>query len=173
MRNRSIAMASVSLLAFLPLGASAQELPSEGKFSITYTAVNPSPIKPVTIGKDREIAVGAPIMTAVNDGGSGLLHNMAGRCVFMSTVDRSAKTLDLRGYCTYADRNGDQISEEFSTPTPLTLGAPVKYIGKWTGGTGKYIGVSGDFEITNSGPMATDGPSQSAGKKIGTYKFVR
>ena len=32
----------------------AQELPSEGKFSITYTAVNPAPSKAVSIG-DREV----------------------------------------------------------------------------------------------------------------------
>ena len=59
--------------------ALAQELPKEGKYSITYTSVNPSPTKAVSIG-DRDISVSSSIMTALNDGGSGLLHNMAGRC---------------------------------------------------------------------------------------------
>jgi len=53
----------------------AQELPSEGKFSITYTAVNPAPSKAVSIG-DREVTVSSSIMTGINDAGSGLLHNM-------------------------------------------------------------------------------------------------
>jgi hypothetical protein len=34
----------------------AQELPNEGKFSITYTAVNPAPSKAVSVG-DRDITV--------------------------------------------------------------------------------------------------------------------
>jgi hypothetical protein len=151
----------------------AQDLPREGQFTITYTSVNPNPVKAVLAGKDKEVAVGAPIMTAVNDAGSGLLHNMAGRCVFMSTLDRASKTLELRGSCNYVDRSGDQVWEEFSTLAPLVLGTPIKYAGKWTGGTGKYAGISGDFEITNSGPMPTDGPSQSAGKKIGNYKIAK
>jgi hypothetical protein len=60
-----------------------QELPSEGKFSITYTAVNPAPSKAVSVG-DRDVTVSSSIMTGVNDAGSGLLHNMAGRCNFMT-----------------------------------------------------------------------------------------
>jgi hypothetical protein len=164
--------------AFLAAGLSdssarAQDLPSEGNFSITYTAVIPSPNKGIAVGKEREAVANASTMTAVNDAGSGLLHNMAGRCVALSTIDRVAKTLEVRGYCNYVDRSGDQVWEEFSTPAPLTLGTPVKFAGKWVGGTGKYTGLSGDFEITNSGPMATDGPAQSAGKKIGSYKISK
>ena len=151
----------------------AQDLPSEGKFSITYTAIVPNPNKGIAVGKEREAVVNAVTMTAVNDAGSGLLHNMAGRCVTLSILDQAAKTWEMRGYCNYADRSGDQVWEEFSTPAPLTFGTPTKFAGKWVGGTGKYAGLSGDFEITNSGPMTSDGPSQSAGKKIGSYKISK
>lgn len=44
--------------------ALAQELPKEGKYSITYTSVNPSPTKAVSIG-DRDISVSSSIMTAL------------------------------------------------------------------------------------------------------------
>src|SRR5262245_16850256 len=47
----------------------AQELPSEGKFPITYTAVNPAPSKAVSVG-DRDVTVSSSIMTGVNDAGS-------------------------------------------------------------------------------------------------------
>jgi hypothetical protein len=102
--------------SMMGLVAKAEDLPSEGKFSITYTAVNPSPIKPLAVGKDRELVVGTSIMTAVNDSGAGLLHNMTGRCFVFSTIDRAAKTLDVRGQCNYSDRSGDQVYEEFSPP---------------------------------------------------------
>jgi hypothetical protein len=68
-----------------------QELPKEAKYSITYTTVNPAPC-------DRDISVSSSIMTAVNDAGSGLLHNMAGRCNFMSETNKVAKTIEIRGF---------------------------------------------------------------------------
>ena len=113
----------------LPLGSTsafAQELPSEAKFSITYTAVNPAPSKSVSVG-DRDVVVSSSIMTALNDGGSGLLHNMAGRCNFMSEINKVAKTVETRGFCNYADRAGDQVFEEFMTNGPAPLGGPIVF----------------------------------------------
>ena len=122
------------------------ELPSEGKFSITYTAVNPTPSKAVSVG-DRDVTVSSSIMTAVNDAGSGLLHNMPGRCNFMTQTNKVAKTIETRGFCNYADRAGDQVFEEFATDGPVTLGSPILFKGKWLGGTGKFEGLSGEFEF--------------------------
>jgi hypothetical protein len=153
--------------------AHGQELPAEGKFSITYTAVNPNPIKPLALSGERELIVNPALMTALNDGGSGLLHNMAGRCFVFTTIDRGAKTLDVRGHCVYSDRSGDQVYEDVFTPAPLALGAPVKFRGKWTGGTGKYAGLSGEFDIVSAGSIASDGPTHNAGKKIGSYKISK
>src|SRR5262245_53472733 len=84
----------------------AQELPSEGKFSITYTAVNPAPSKAVSVG-DRDVTVSSSIMTGINDAGSGLLY----RCNFMTETNKVAKTIQTRGFCNYADRAGDQVFE--------------------------------------------------------------
>jgi hypothetical protein len=173
MRKRKGALAAIGLLPLLTLAAIAQDLAGEGKFSITYTGVNPNPIKPVAFGRDREVTVSPMIMTAVNDAGSGLLHNMAGRCILVTVVDRAAKTLEARGYCNYADRSGDQIYEEVSTAAPVTLGTPFKYVGKWTGGTGKFAGLGGEFEITGSGNVGPEGVFQAAGKKIGSYKIQK
>lgn len=172
MRKRIFGLVAICLT--LPAASSlAQDLPREGKFSITYTGVNPSPVKPVPFGKDREAVVGVSIMTAVNDAGSGLLHNMSGRCILLTVVDKAAKTQDLRGYCSYADRGGDQVFEEMSTPAPTGLGVPARLAGKWTGGTGKYAGLNGEFEITNSGNIGPEGMYQAAGKKTGSYKLEK
>jgi hypothetical protein len=167
-------MRRLLIAAFVVAPASsviAQGLPNESQFSITYTGVNPAPIRPVAFGNEREVTVNAPIMTAVNDAGAGLLHNMAGRCIIITTVDKAAKTLEARGYCNYADRAGDQVYEEVFTPTPVALGTSVKFTGKWTGGTGKFAGLSGEFEITTSGNIGPEGAFQNAGKKTGMYKI--
>jgi len=151
MKQRAITLIAAGLLALPAVASVAQELPREGKFSITYTGVNPNPVKPVPFGKDREAIVGVSLMTAVNDAGSGLLHNMAGRRILLTVIDRGAKMQNVHGYCSYADRGGDQVFEEVATPAPTGLGQPARFVGKWTGGTGKYAGLSGEFEITNSG----------------------
>jgi hypothetical protein len=152
--------------------AFAQELPSEAKFSITYTAVNPNPSKIVSVG-DRDVAVSSSIMTAVNDGGSGLLHNMAGRCNFMTETNKVAKTIETRGFCNYVDRAGDQVFEEFMTNGPVTLGSPIVFKGKWLGGTGKFEGLSGEFEIRPTPVLVSETLVQGSGKKTGAYHITK
>jgi hypothetical protein len=152
--------------------AFAQELPSEAKFSITWTLVNPTPSKSVSVG-NRDAVVTSAIMTAVNDSGSGLLHNMAGRCNYMTVTNTVDKTFELHGFCNYADRAGDQIFEEIMTNGPTKLGQPVVNKGKWLGGTGKFEGLSGEFEIHPAPVLISDTLVQSSGKKIGTYHITK
>ena len=167
------ALAGLMATAVIVSPARAQDLPAEGKFAVTYTVVNSNPMKAIPIGKDREVLIGVSLASAVNDGGSGLLHNMAGRCAGTSIIDRSTKTMEFSGYCNYADRGGDQVYEEYSTPGPQTLGTPPKIKGKWIGGTGKFAGLSGEFDITNSGPLPAEGATISIGKKIGSFKISK
>jgi hypothetical protein len=170
------AMIMAVCVGVLPLGcftsAFAQELPSEAKFSITYTAVNPAPSKSVSVG-DRDVVVSSSIMTAVNDGGSGLLHNMAGRCNFMSEINKVAKTIETRGFCNYADRAGDQVFEEFMTNGAAPLAGPIVFKGKWLGGTGKFEGLGGEFEIRPAAILNSDTLVQGAGKKTGAYNISK
>ena len=161
---------ALPLVCFTP--AFAQELPSEAKFSITYTAVNPTPSKIVSVG-DRDVSVSSAIMTAVNDSGSGLLHNMAGRCNFMSQTNKAAKTVETHGFCSYADKAGDQVFEEFMTNGPASLGSPIVYKGKWLGGTGKFEGLSGEFEIHPTPVLISETLVQGSGKKTGTYHITK
>ena len=170
------AMIMTVCVGVLPLGcftsAFAQELPSEAKFSITYTAVNPAPSKSVSVG-DRDVVVSSSIMTAVNDGGSGLLHNMAGRCNFMSEINKVSKTVETRGFCNYADRAGDQVFEEFMTNGAAPLAGPIVFKGKWLGGTGKFEGLGGEFEIRPAAILNSDTLVQGAGKKTGAYNISK
>jgi hypothetical protein len=168
--NTSLVCGGSLLLAFSVSAANAQQLPAEGHFSITYTLTNPTPVKPISISKDAEVTVSSSLMSAVNDAGSGLLHNMTGRCLSENIVDKAAKTIEGHGYCTYVDNNGDQVFEKTDYKQPM---APTLTIqGQWIGGTGKYSGLEGTFEIHHT-PLKplTEGVVQGIGKKVGNYKI--
>jgi hypothetical protein len=173
MKSSASLLASACVLSLSCLApAFAEEFPSEAKFSITYTAVNPAPSKAVSVG-DRDVIVSSIIMTAVNDEGNPLLNNMAGRCNFMSETNKTAKTIEAHGFCNYADKAGDQVFEEFMTNGPAKLGTPLIYKGKWLGGTGKFEGLSGEFEIHPTPVLVTENLVQATGKKIGTYHIAK
>ena len=160
---------SAAVLACSMSGANAQPLPPESKFNVTYTVVNVAPIKPISIGKDVDMTVSSSVMTAVNDAGSGLLHNLAGRCLMSSITDRATKTFEQHGYCSYIDADGDQIFEKVDFDRQA-LAPVIVAKGQWIGGTGKYMGAEGAIEIRHT-PMksATEGAVQGSGKKIGSY----
>jgi hypothetical protein len=129
-----------------------------------------APVKPIAIGKDQEMTVSSSMMTAANDSGGGLLHNLAGRCLTSVLIDRASKTIDQHGYCTYTDADGDQVFEKVDI-NKQALGPVIVGKGEWIGGTGKYAGLQGVLEIRHN-PLKspTEGVVQGAGKKIGSYR---
>ena len=76
-------------------------------------------------------------------------------------------TYQSNGVCRYSDRAGDQVFEEVKTEPPQPLGAPMVLKGKWVGGTGKFAGLKGEFEIHPSPILATETLTQASGKKLG------
>jgi hypothetical protein len=155
-------------LAMVAWHAQAQTIPPEGPVSVTYTATQIPPPKPMPIGGGKEYAVINQAMTASNDRGNPILNNMAGRCQFSRLVDTAAKTVELHGYCTYADNDGDQIFEQCD----FVPGAPNNC--KLTGGTGKFQGLEASLVITASPVKSNyDGIAQVIGQKKGTYRIVK
>jgi hypothetical protein len=155
-------------LAMAAWNAQAQTIPSEGPVSVTFTATQIPPAKPMPIGGGKEYAMLNFAMTASNDQGNPILNNMAGRCQFSRLVDTSAKTVEQHGYCTYADNDGDQIFEQCD----FMPGAPNNC--KLTGGTGKFQGVEASLVITVSPVKSNfEGIAQIIGRKKGTYRIVK
>src|SRR6202140_5845859 len=106
-------LALSSFAAVLTAGtAQAQSLPPEGPVSFPFPATVIPPVKPMPIGGGKEFVVINQAMAASNDAGNPVLNNMAGRCQFTRLTDPSAKTVELHGFCTYADNEGDQIFEQ-------------------------------------------------------------
>ena len=146
----------------------AQGLPPERPVSVTFTATLIPPLKPMPIGGGKEFVVVNQAMAASNDAGNPVLNNMGGRCQFTRLTDPSAKTLELHGFCTYADNQGDQIFEQCD----FLPGAPNNC--RLTGGTGKFEGLQAALIITASVVKSDyDGIGQVVGHKKGTYKIVK
>jgi hypothetical protein len=162
-------LALSSLAAVLTAGSvQAQDFPPEGPLSVTFTATSIPPLKPMPIGGGKEFVVINQAMAASNDAGNPVLNNMGGRCQFTRLTDQSAKTVEMHGFCTYADNDGAQIFEQCDflpgAPNNCTL----------TGGTGKFESLHAALIIT-AGPVKSnyDAIGQIIGHKKGTYKIVR
>lgn len=146
----------------------AQGLPPEGPVSVTFTATQISPVKPMPIGNGKEFVVINQAMTASNDAGNPILHNMGGRCLFSRLSDTSAKTAELHGFCNYVDKDGNQIFEKCD----FLPGAPNNC--NVVGGTGKFENLQASLVITVT-PLKSnfEGIGQVVGNKKGTYKIVK
>ena len=111
-------------------------LPSEGTFELRYTWVNPttSTFGPVVGPEDGYAAeAGAWVAWLMrNDGSDGFGHKMTGRCVGMTRQDATNGFLLVAGDCVYTDADGDHLYESYDGLTAT-----------WTGGTGKYAGITG------------------------------
>ena len=159
-----------SALAATPAGA--QDLPAEGPFTINFTSTQFEPPAPIGIGPEREFGVFESHVLATNAEGRGLLHNLTGRCTGWFSIDRGAGTFEQHGHCQYIDPEGDLVWERFDFESqPL---APVRIASaRWIGGTGKYDGLRGEFEIRVR-PLrpASETVTQAIGSKQGTYRIA-
>ena len=173
MPTRQLARIAGTVAACLVAGtAAAQELAPEGAFTINFTSfvVNVEPTIP--IGPDREMGLYEGVLTASNAEGQGLLHNLTGRCMGVFEIDTSVGTFEQHGNCVYTDADGDAIWERFDferqTLAPVQIAA-----GRWIGGSGKYDGLRGEFEIRVR-PLrpAKDGFGQVIGSKQGSYRIA-
>jgi hypothetical protein len=166
-------LVSVSLLVLTLVGnvAAAQDLGSEGAFTINFTSTVVNGEPSITVGPDHEKGLYEGVLTASNAAGRGLLHQLTGRCLGTWEVDKTAGTFEEHGNCVYTDSEGDQIWEQFDFESqPL---APVQIAaGRWIGGSGKYEGLRGEFEIRVR-PLRPAHPdfAQVIGSKQGSYRI--
>jgi hypothetical protein len=148
--------------------AHAQSLPPQGEVNVTFTATNTNVLKPMPIGSGKEFVVINQSMAAINAAGNPVLNNMGGRCQVTRMGDVGGKPpFEIRGWCTYADKDGDQIFEQCAM-LPDSPKCTLK------GGTGKFEGIQADLQIT-VGPIKStyDGITQGIGTKKGTYQIPK
>ncbi|WP_297970538.1 hypothetical protein [Amaricoccus sp.] len=151
--------------------AAAQGIAPEGAFTINFTSLVVNGEPTIEIGPDRRTGLYEGVLTASNAEGKGLLHNLTGHCLGKFEIDTGSGTFEQHGHCVYTDADGHRIWEQFDfEPQPL---APVQMAaGRWIGGSGKYEGLRGEFEIRVR-PLrpATEGFGQVIGSKQGSYRI--
>jgi hypothetical protein len=164
--------ATLGVLLLSSVPSAAEDMPRQGEFRITYTSTLPVAPKPVMIGENRMASATINMMTAVNETGGKLLHNMAGRCTSAPLIDNNTKMFENHGYCDYVDADGDHVFEKWDYPVQ-PLGAANEGTGEWIGGTGKFAGLSGTMKIRSRRlNTLTDGAVQVVGEKLGSYSFT-
>lgn len=161
------------LMAILPhLSANAQSVAGEGTFAANFVGYAANEVEPLQTGTGRFYGLVDSTLTAMNADNAAFLHNQTGRCLGTWTVDETAKTFEELVNCTYTDADGDQIFES-ATFDKQPLDAPHVGTGRWLGGTGKYQGLTGLFEIrTRTLRSARDGLVQYVGTKQGQYSLA-
>lgn len=156
----SAAMAAIMFVITPSLGQEAP--PSSGAFELRYTWVNPttSAFGVVAGSEDPTSFAEAGAWVAwlmTSDGSDGFGHEMTGRCIGMSRQAGGVYQL-VAGDCVYTDGDGDQLFERYDG-----------LVGTWTGGTGKYTGIHGTFDLTDIIIRQESGYTVMTGVKVGNY----
>ena len=158
------AAVSLALLAASTASAfAADALPRSGDFHLRYTMVNvtTSAFGPTARGSDA--AAGGTYAgdwiswLMAENGKDGFGHTLTGSCSMLFKL--SAAGVDaVEGDCIYADADGDKLFEVFHGDK-----------GSWTGGTGKYAGLTGESDLTNIIVRGANGYEMVSGVKVGSY----
>jgi hypothetical protein len=160
--------AAFALGTALAVGTSSYALaqPKEGAYKGTYSALGTA--KAVAVGKDRVLLILDENGLMVTD---GFLDHTTWHCWGIGNYVNGMG--QEHGYCVGTDRAGDQIVDDWTTD-PHKLGASTPSgTDRWTGGTGKYAGVTGGgpwtgdiaFKTATEGAYAVHIPFQ------GSYKY--
>jgi hypothetical protein len=158
-----------ALLALSAGPAGAQSVAGGGFFTANFVGYADAEITPLEIGPGRFSGLTNSTLTAINVQNAAFLHYQTGRCLGVWFVDEPAARYEQHVHCTYTDAEGDQIFERADFETQ-PLEGPQVGSGRWLGGTGKYEGISGVFEIRVQGLVsAREGLAQYVGTKEGHY----
>jgi hypothetical protein len=150
-----------SLLAavFIAPAALAGGLPQEGDFKATGVWVD-GPFMSLATGDKQSVFIGEGTEAFTNDAGQGFFNNLNARCLeapgFIDSRGSHAS-----GFCTAADAGGDKIfyTWEVAKQAGESEGKGVK---TFTGGTGKYVGLSGKADFTTTRLAVPDKEAQHA-----------
>lgn len=162
-------LSAFTLTAAIALGAAAMaaDLPKEGTYSGTYSAVGTA--KSVPIGKERLL------LTFDENGltvGEGLFNHWTWHC--WGWGDFTNGMGQDHGYCVGTDPTGDQVALNFSSDKHPMDQKIVPGSFTLTTGTGKYTGISGSATYQADGSefrSPEGGPVFDHNTHHGSYKL--
>ncbi len=145
MRTQNLLKTLAAVALVMVFGAQAQaQLAKQGTFKANiaghWAGTN------YAVGKDHIFWIGTNKGVVLNEAGRGFLHNASYVCP--TTADIDGPNVETRSYCIYTDKDGDQIFVRGHSLSS-TGGAGVeiqatKSNDVFTGGTGKYQGITGN-----------------------------
>ncbi|TPE46777.1 hypothetical protein [Amaricoccus solimangrovi] len=151
------------------LAAQAQSVAGEGSFAANFVGYAEDSVPPVAIGPARFAGIVNSTLTTMNAENARFLDHQTGRCLGIWETDEAAGTFQEHVRCAYTDADGDQIFERADFDEQPLEGDNVG-TGRWVGGTGKYAGLSGVFEIrVRVLRSAREGIVQYVGTKQGRF----
>ncbi len=156
---------AVLLTVLSPAAPGAQTLSKEGTGSATsyYTGT----FKLLEAGKEHAAFNYEVLGIVLNDDAQGFLHNATVRCMGALRAVKGEYNDDA-GLCVIADKDGDQVFSQYAATG--RLGVAGKVVFTYTGGTGKYAGITGTGEQTRT-PLRAAAPGTIFSVSKGTYKY--
>jgi hypothetical protein len=148
-----------SVLAAFAFSASAYATNS-GQLDVTITDVTTA--ESIETAEDKTVFSLDQLLVAT---GEGVLNNTTARCLALEVAENETGASVTNGFCTFVDADGDKIFEEFEIARD-SLNAEASGTGTFTGGTGKYAGISGD--VTHTRTLLLPGPKEGVFPGIGT-----
>jgi hypothetical protein len=131
----------------------AADLPKQGKFAAKFGwyAVG----KVFELEKDHIFWVGEFSGTVFNDSGSGFMHMVSMVCPGSNDIHLDGQQGSADGYCVMTDKDGDKLYSVWSCKGPFP--GPCDGDNKFTGGTGKYAGITGSnrFQGVTTAPTSS------------------
>jgi hypothetical protein len=140
--RRTCLLSAFTLSTAIVFGAVAMaaDLPKEGTFSATYSAVGTA--KTTQIGKERVLIALDETGLSV---GRGLFDHITWHCSGIENVTSGMG--EYHGYCVATDPTGDQFVVNFNDGVKQAWPAKTyDYSGTLTTGSGKYAGISGTIK---------------------------
>jgi hypothetical protein len=134
------------VIAALVLGFATPALAQmkEGTYSGSYTGYGTYKVTPV--GKERILSASDENGLSVTD---GFLDHVTWHCWGLG--DRANGVVQSHGYCIATDVSGDQLVLDYDSGKRTPDQKSWKGSGKFTSGTGKFAGISGDLTFVTHG----------------------
>src|SRR3954471_22742905 len=144
MRTHKCFLSALTLANAMAFGATAMaaDLPKSGTYTQDYTAYGTAQV--TEVGKERTL-VAWDEHGLWRDAGFG--DHVTWHCFGLSNVVSGSEK--VRGYCVGMDPDGDQFVLDVASAEPRVNNAKTSTVKvEFTGGTGKYTGISGGGSAT-------------------------
>jgi mono/diheme cytochrome c family protein len=166
------AFSIASVVAMSTASGQGAELEPRGDFDLTVSLAETDGGTPVAVGEGRMAMAVTQTARLFNAGGTGaFLHAAIGNCASYQVIDVAAGTIEINGYCSYRDGDGDAAYEQFATDGAVPLDA-VAMTGTWIGGTGKFEQLEGEVTTEFAAAVQDGNMVLTGGSKTGSYRLA-